>query len=104
MTEYFDEAVYQRALASGESEKSARSRATIMRNDVKSKLPVQDTSQKVPVEVNDTDDIPYKPRMRTLSEYVWAELFLLLRWVVAAVVIIVIAILITSPHGVPPTC
>ena len=103
--EYFDETVYQRALASGESEKSARARATVEygTGKVLSKTPQASEVSKEPHPIA-VDPVSTEKQYLSHSDFFWQEFFNLLRWVIGAAVIIIIAILITSPKPVLPCC
>ena len=117
MTEEIDENIYQRALAAGESEKSARNKALrhlqgrtgLHRED---RLPEREARgvQKPCVRERDDGDgegdggrggpmiKEFFPKPSgTGSELFWSELFLFLRWVVGAIVVVLITWMLTAP-------
>ena len=94
----FDDAIYQRALAAGETEKSARARATIPVTS-----PSETVSSASPEIKPETKTEHAGGHYLTKSEYIWGEFFLFLRWVVAAVVIVLIVLAFTAPQ-VAPSC
>lgn len=98
----FDETIYQRALAAGESDKSARAKATTQYGPVASPE-IKSAPSEIKSAPSEVKCEHAGGHYLTKSEYIWGEFFLLLRWVVAAAVIITIVIVVTAPQ-VAPSC